>query len=95
MSAVTINAGKKQLIVKADGDNTIFEFWHGSSLAKEIMIPKALHGKVYADNWFGLGVSWSSDETHIAYVAEVRFCTLSLGNPWISLLTSIHKGIRI
>lgn len=47
------------------------EVWGGGRLLKELQVPTALHGAVYADGWFGDGVvSWSHDESKIAYVAE-------------------------
>lgn len=75
MQGIGYHAGKKQLIVRAENDNTVMEIWHGNGVAKEIHIPKALHGKVYADSWFGLGAAWSPQEDRIAYVAEVQQCS--------------------
>ena len=49
----------------------MLELWSGGRLTKQVQVPKSLHGQVYADNWFGLGVAWSPDEDRIAYVAEV------------------------
>ncbi|GMY27281.1 acylamino-acid-releasing enzyme isoform X1 [Fagus crenata] len=46
-----------------------FEIWGPSQLEKEFHIPQSVHGSVYTDGWFE-GVSWNSDETLIAYVAE-------------------------
>ncbi|KAJ1431580.1 WD40/YVTN repeat-like-containing domain superfamily [Sesbania bispinosa] len=46
-----------------------FEIWSSSHLEKEFHIPQSKHGSVYTDGWFE-GISWNSDETHIAYVAE-------------------------
>ncbi len=50
----------------------VLEIWGRGSLLKEIHVPKALHGGVYNDGWFGAGAAWSPDETRLAYVAEVR-----------------------
>ncbi|KAM5552933.1 hypothetical protein ABKV19_025260 [Rosa sericea] len=47
-----------------------FEIWGPAQvLEKEFHIPQSVHGSVYADEWFQ-GISWNSDETLIAYVAE-------------------------
>lgn len=46
-----------------------FEVWGSGRLLKELFVPQSVHGTVYNDNWFE-GVSWNSDETKIAYVAE-------------------------
>ncbi|KAL4643377.1 hypothetical protein ACB092_02G087700 [Castanea dentata] len=46
-----------------------FEIWGSSQLEKEFHIPQSVHGSVYTDGWFE-GISWNSDETLIAYVAE-------------------------
>ncbi|XWS39245.1 hypothetical protein CRYUN_Cryun18bG0034200 [Craigia yunnanensis] len=40
-----------------------------NNLEKEFQIPQSVHGSVYADGWFE-GISWNSDESLIAYVAE-------------------------
>eukprot|EP00271_Cylindrocystis_brebissonii_P008724 TRINITY_DN23204_c0_g1_i1.p1 TRINITY_DN23204_c0_g1~~TRINITY_DN23204_c0_g1_i1.p1 ORF type:complete len:820 (-),score=144.15 TRINITY_DN23204_c0_g1_i1:1094-3553(-) len=55
-------AGKEASPVK-------FEIWAAGRMLKEIYAPKTTHGPVYSDGWFE-GVSWSADETKIAYVAE-------------------------
>ncbi|XP_071696534.1 acylamino-acid-releasing enzyme-like isoform X2 [Rutidosis leptorrhynchoides] len=64
-------SGSKLLIVRnPENDSpTLFEIWGLSQLEKEIRVPQSVHGSVYADGWFE-GVSWSSDESLIAYVAE-------------------------
>nr|XP_043633501.1 acylamino-acid-releasing enzyme isoform X2 [Erigeron canadensis] len=64
-------SGSKLLVVRNPDDDspTKFEIWGSLQLEKEIHIPQSMHGCVYADGWFE-GISWSSDETHIAYVAE-------------------------
>ncbi|XP_024197810.1 acylamino-acid-releasing enzyme isoform X2 [Rosa chinensis] len=46
-----------------------FEIWGPAQVEKEFHIPQSVHGSVYADEWFQ-GISWNSDETLIAYVAE-------------------------
>ncbi|KAM5552922.1 acylamino-acid-releasing enzyme [Rosa sericea] len=46
-----------------------FEIWGPAQEEKEFHIPLSVHGSVYADEWFQ-GISWNSDETLIAYVAE-------------------------
>ncbi|GAB2303071.1 hypothetical protein Dimus_037063 [Dionaea muscipula] len=64
-------SGSKLLIVRnAENDSpTKFEIWSPSDVEKEFQIPKSVHGSVYADGWFE-GVSWNSNETLVAYVAE-------------------------
>ncbi|GAB4843293.1 hypothetical protein Ancab_013258 [Ancistrocladus abbreviatus] len=64
-------SGLKLLIVRnAENDSpTKFEIWGPSGVEKEFHIPESVHGSVYADRWFE-GVSWNSEETLIAYVAE-------------------------
>lgn len=37
-----------------------------------LQVPKALHGSIYNDGWFGSGAAWSPDESRLAYVAEVH-----------------------
>ncbi|RVX22196.1 Acylamino-acid-releasing enzyme 1 [Vitis vinifera] len=39
------------------------------SVRKGVQCPSSVHGSVYTDGWFE-GISWNSDETLIAYVAE-------------------------
>ncbi|KAK7393748.1 hypothetical protein VNO78_22312 [Psophocarpus tetragonolobus] len=46
-----------------------FQIWTSSQLQNEFHIPQSNHGSVYTDGWFE-GISWNSDETCIAYVAE-------------------------
>ena len=43
----------------------------GGRVSKEMVVPKKVHGGVYNDGWFGSGAAWSSDESRVAYVAEV------------------------
>ncbi|CAN1841302.1 Acylamino-acid-releasing enzyme [Linum perenne] len=64
-------SGSKLLLVKnPENDSPVqFEIWCQSHLEKEFQIPQSVHGSVYTDGWFE-GISWNSDETHIAYVAE-------------------------
>ncbi|KAJ4967724.1 hypothetical protein NE237_014425 [Protea cynaroides] len=64
-------SGLKLLIVRnqENGSPTQFEIWDSSQLQKEIHVPQSVHGSVYTDGWFE-GISWNSDETQIAYVAE-------------------------
>ncbi|KNA08562.1 hypothetical protein SOVF_161600 [Spinacia oleracea] len=64
-------SGLKLLIVRnPENDSpTKLEIWGPSALEKEFHIPQSIHGSVYSDGWFE-GVSWNSDETLIAYVAE-------------------------
>ncbi len=61
----------------------------GSRVTKELLVPKKLHGGVYNDGWFGNGAAWSSDESRVAYVAEV---ILSDTCPYqFALLTSVYQ----
>lgn len=64
-------SGSKLLVVRnPENDSaTQFEIWGPFQLEKEIRVPQSMHGSVYADGWFE-GISWSSDESLIAYVAE-------------------------
>ncbi|KAK9064601.1 hypothetical protein SSX86_015983 [Deinandra increscens subsp. villosa] len=64
-------SGSKLLVVRnPENDSpTHFEIWGPFQLEKEIRVPQSKHGSVYADGWFE-GISWSSDESVIAYVAE-------------------------
>ncbi|XP_021753083.1 acylamino-acid-releasing enzyme-like [Chenopodium quinoa] len=64
-------SGSKLLMVRnPENDSpTKLEIWGPSALEKEFHIPQSTHGSVYSDGWFE-GVSWNSDETLIAYVAE-------------------------
>ncbi|GAV69585.1 Peptidase_S9 domain-containing protein [Cephalotus follicularis] len=64
-------SGSKLLVVRNPENEspTQFEIWAQAHLEKEFLIPQSVHGSVYTDGWFE-GVSWNSDETFIAYVAE-------------------------
>ncbi|KAK8709664.1 hypothetical protein V6N13_060677 [Hibiscus sabdariffa] len=64
-------SGSKLLVVRnpENVSPTQFEIWGSSLLEKEFKIPQSTHGSVYADGWFE-GISWNSDESLIAYVAE-------------------------
>ncbi|PHT49524.1 hypothetical protein CQW23_09271 [Capsicum baccatum] len=64
-------SGSKLLVVRnPENDSpTKFEIWGSSLVEKEFCVPASFHGSVYADGWFE-GISWNSDETLIAYVAE-------------------------
>ncbi|KAF5778995.1 putative acylaminoacyl-peptidase transcription factor WD40-like family [Helianthus annuus] len=64
-------SGSKLLVVRnPENDSpTVFEIWGPFQLEKEIRVPQSKHGSVYADGWFQ-GISWNSDESAIAYVAE-------------------------
>ncbi|KAH9617888.1 hypothetical protein KSS87_023515 [Heliosperma pusillum] len=64
-------SGSKLLMVRnPENDSPIkFEIWGESAVEKEFHVPQSVHGSVYSDGWFE-GVSWNSDETLIAYVAE-------------------------
>ncbi|PHT38969.1 hypothetical protein CQW23_22542 [Capsicum baccatum] len=64
-------SGSKLLVVRnAENDcPTCFEIWNSSQVEGEFHIPSSIHGSVYSDGWFE-GISWNSDETLIAYIAE-------------------------
>ncbi|KAL4285546.1 hypothetical protein GQ457_16G029420 [Hibiscus cannabinus] len=64
-------SGSKLLVIRNPENEspTQFEIWSSSQLEKEFQIPQSTHGSVYADGWFE-GISWNSDESLIAYVAE-------------------------
>ncbi|KAE9455767.1 hypothetical protein C3L33_12332, partial [Rhododendron williamsianum] len=64
-------SGSKLLVVRNSENEspTQFEIWGASEVEKEFHIPHSVHGSVYSDGWFE-GISWNSDETLIAYVAE-------------------------
>uniref|UniRef100_M1B1L6 Acylamino-acid-releasing enzyme n=1 Tax=Solanum tuberosum TaxID=4113 RepID=M1B1L6_SOLTU len=64
-------SGSKLLVVRnPENDSpTKFEIWGPSLVEKEFYVPASAHGSVYSDGWFE-GISWNSDETLIAYVAE-------------------------
>ncbi|KAL3834809.1 hypothetical protein ACJIZ3_009545 [Penstemon smallii] len=64
-------SGSKLLVIRnSEGDfTTHFEIWGASEVKKEFVVPCSIHGSVYSDGWFE-GISWNSDETAVAYVAE-------------------------
>ncbi|XP_016647658.1 PREDICTED: acylamino-acid-releasing enzyme-like isoform X2 [Prunus mume] len=64
-------SGAKLLVVRDPEKESPcqFEIWGRAQVEKEFHIPQSVHGSVYADGWFQ-GISWNSDETLIAYVAE-------------------------
>ncbi|KAF3669322.1 putative pentatricopeptide repeat-containing protein [Capsicum annuum] len=64
-------SGSKLLVVRNAENNcpTYFEIWNSSQVEREFHIPSSIHGSVYSDGWFE-GISWNSDETLIAYIAE-------------------------
>ncbi|XP_073056757.1 acylamino-acid-releasing enzyme 1 isoform X2 [Primulina eburnea] len=63
-------SGTKLLIIRnpENGSPTHFEIW-GPSDVKDFVVAQSIHGSVYTDGWFE-GISWNSDETTVAYVAE-------------------------
>ncbi|XVF66572.1 hypothetical protein PTKIN_Ptkin10aG0047900 [Pterospermum kingtungense] len=65
------DSGSKLLIIRnpENESRSQFEIWSSSQLQKEFQIPQSVHGSVYANGWFE-GISWNSDESLIAYVAE-------------------------
>ncbi|KAG8658648.1 acylamino-acid-releasing enzyme isoform X2 [Manihot esculenta] len=64
-------SGSKLLVIRNPENEspTRFEIWGQGQVEKEFHIPQSVHGSVYTDGWFE-GISWNSDETLIAYVAE-------------------------
>ncbi|KAH0634197.1 hypothetical protein KY289_038043 [Solanum tuberosum] len=64
-------SGSKLLVVRnAENDSpTSFEIWSSSQVEREFHVPSSIHRSVYSDGWFE-GISWNSDETLIAYIAE-------------------------
>ncbi|KAE8728184.1 Acylaminoacyl-peptidase-related isoform 2 [Hibiscus syriacus] len=64
-------SGSKLLVIRnsENESSTQLEIWSSSQLEKQFQIPQSTHGLVYADGWFE-GISWNSDESLIAYVAE-------------------------
>lgn len=64
-------SGLKLLVIRNSENEspTQFEIWGPSQLEKELHVPQSIHGSIYSDGWFE-GISWSSDESLIAYVAE-------------------------
>ncbi|XP_050219086.1 acylamino-acid-releasing enzyme-like isoform X2 [Mercurialis annua] len=64
-------SGSKLLLIRnPENDSpTRFEIWSQGQVEKEFHVPQSVHGSVYVDGWFE-GISWNSDETLIAYVAE-------------------------
>ncbi|KAK7279306.1 hypothetical protein RJT34_24354 [Clitoria ternatea] len=72
VSAVVPSPSASKLLIIRNPENEApcrFEIWTSSHLLKEFHIPQSKHASVYTDGWFE-GISWNSDETHIAYVAE-------------------------
>ncbi|XP_019449915.1 PREDICTED: acylamino-acid-releasing enzyme-like isoform X2 [Lupinus angustifolius] len=68
---VSSPSGSKLLVVRnpeSEGPCR-FEIWSQSHVEKEFHVAQSVHGSVYTDGWFE-GISWNSDETSIAYVAE-------------------------
>ncbi|CAL0328083.1 unnamed protein product [Lupinus luteus] len=65
-------SGSKLLVVRNPENEgpSRFEIWNSSHVEKEFHVAQSVHGSVYTDGWFE-GISWNSDETRIAYVAEV------------------------
>ncbi|XP_059312322.1 acylamino-acid-releasing enzyme-like isoform X2 [Lycium ferocissimum] len=68
-------SGSKLVVVRnaENGSPTRFEIWSSSQMEREFHVPSSIHGSVYSDGWFE-GISWNSDETLIAYVAEDPVC---------------------
>lgn len=63
------------MVVRGGAGDTaaVLEVWGRSGgVLAELHVPKALHGAVYNDGWFGSGLAWAPDESRVAYVAEVR-----------------------
>ncbi|TYK30175.1 acylamino-acid-releasing enzyme [Cucumis melo var. makuwa] len=64
-------SGSKFLTVRnPENDSPVqLEIWSAGQIEKEFHIPQSIHGSIYTDGWFE-GISWNSNETYIAYVAE-------------------------
>ena len=67
-------SGRRMLVVRnaapgAAAQDTVLELWGGGRVLREVEVPAAVHGPVYADGWFE-GVAWSADEDRVAYTAE-------------------------
>lgn len=72
VSTIVPSPSGSRLLVIRNSENespSKFEVWSPSQLEKEFQIPQSIHGSVYIDGWFE-GISWNSDESLIAYVAE-------------------------
>lgn len=72
VSAIVPSPSGSKLLVIRNSENdssTQFEIWGPSQLEKEFNVCQSVHRSVYTDGWFE-GISWNSDETLIAYVAE-------------------------
>ncbi|KAK4489302.1 hypothetical protein RD792_005106 [Penstemon davidsonii] len=80
------SGSKLLVIRNSEGDlTTHFEIWGPSEVKKEFVVPPSIHGSVYSDGWSVVdrggdvmadvrmrfeGISWNSNETAVAYVAE-------------------------
>ncbi|XP_022138559.1 acylamino-acid-releasing enzyme isoform X3 [Momordica charantia] len=64
-------SGSKLLTVRnSENDSPVkLEIWSAGQIEKEFHIPQSVHGSIYTDGWFE-GISWNSNETYIAYIAE-------------------------
>lgn len=64
-------SGSKFLAVRnPENDSPVqLEIWGAGQIEKEFHIPQSIHGSIYTDGWFE-GISWNSNESYIAYVAE-------------------------
>ncbi|XP_002517031.2 acylamino-acid-releasing enzyme isoform X2 [Ricinus communis] len=64
-------SGSKLLVIRNPENEspTHFEIWSQGQMEKEFHVPQSVHGSVYTDGWFE-GISWNSDETLVAFVAE-------------------------
>ncbi|KAJ4846246.1 hypothetical protein Tsubulata_012565 [Turnera subulata] len=64
-------SGSKLLVVRNPENESPVHFKIRSQghVEKGFQIPQSVHGSVYTDGWFE-GISWNSDETFIAYIAE-------------------------
>ncbi|KAJ0233076.1 Acylamino-acid-releasing enzyme [Hirschfeldia incana] len=82
-------SGMKLLVIRNPENEspTKFEIWSSSQLEKEFHVAQKVHGSVYVDGWFE-GISWNSDETRVAYVAEEP----SLPKPTFDHLGYYRKG---
>lgn len=55
----------------SEAEGAVIELWEGWHVKLQLAVPKTQHGSVYHDGLFAFGASWNSDESRVAYIAEV------------------------
>ena len=67
------HAGKRIFVVRAgtEGSSVMLEVWDSNRALQEFAVPKDLHGSILNEAWFSNGAAWTTDESRVAYVAEV------------------------